>query len=110
MGGGGFLYPASGPLGGDVIFYKKLPKGPCIQPPCDIPKVKTDRGHKSVYQSASTLEKVMEGPKQGAAIFGQLSASLNNFLPNSGRNVILTDIDIPFEYYLKKGKKYLYPF
>ena len=34
-------------------------KGYCIQPPSDIPKVKTDRGHKSVYQSASTLEKVM---------------------------------------------------
>ena len=34
----------------------------------------------------------MEGPKQGAAIFGQLSTSLNNFLPNSGRNVIFTVI------------------
>jgi hypothetical protein len=34
-------------------------KGHCIQPPSDIPKVKTDGRHKSVYQSASTLEKVM---------------------------------------------------
>jgi hypothetical protein len=52
----------------------------------------------------------MEGPKQGAATFGQLSASLNNFFPNSGRNVILTDIGHLYEYYLKKGEKYLYPF
>ena len=52
----------------------------------------------------------MEGPQQGAAIFGQLSTSLNNFLPNSGRNVILTDIGHLYEYYLKKGKKYIYPF
>ena len=34
-------------------------KGHCIQQPSDIPKVKTDRGHRSVYQSASTLEKIM---------------------------------------------------
>ena len=52
----------------------------------------------------------MERPKQGAAIFGQLSTSLNNLLPNSGRNVILTDIGHLYEYYLKKGEKYLYPF
>ena len=45
--------------------------------------------------------------KSTDSISAQICAALNNILRNSGRNVILTGIGCLYEYYLKKGKKYL---
>ena len=42
--------------------------------------------------SCKNIKFTKEDPKEIAVIFGEVSTSLNNFPPNSGRNMILIDI------------------